>query len=140
LNKTAISISKRNHDVRRAHTASLNVDETQDECGESESREAERSWVGKLAVTGRSVKTWLELSSEGRETRRFAGIHMCQGVSSVVICGMLSGTRWSGAVAIEGSVVMSSGAIFVLLVDVWVCGSRSSHCESLVLTRKGRRI
>jgi hypothetical protein len=106
LNKTAVCIGKGDNNIRCSHTASLNVDEGQDEGSESESRETERSWVAKFAVSGRPVKTWLGLSSKSREARRATGIDVRQWISSIVIRRTLLGRPAVGS-AIVASMIIS---------------------------------
>lgn len=86
----------------------LDVDQGQDEGSESEGAQSQGSWVGEFALSGGFVKTWLELSAESWESSRVAGVHVGEGVSTVVeavSCAIDWGMILSCNVLVEPSVV-----------------------------------
>src|SRR4051812_9868918 len=69
LNKTTISKSKTDNNVRRANIPGTDVDSTQHESSQGESAEAQRRRVTELATLNGLVQTGLELSTKGWERR-----------------------------------------------------------------------
>ena len=67
LDETTITISGGDNDVGRRDVTGFHVDGTQDECGEGESTQAQRSRIAELARVDRLVQTGLELTTEGTE-------------------------------------------------------------------------
>lgn len=68
LNKTTIAESETNDHVGLGNVSSSHVDGAQDKGGEGESGQTKRGRIGKPARFDGFVETWLELSSEGRQT------------------------------------------------------------------------
>jgi hypothetical protein len=109
LNKATISESKADNEVGCSDTTDLNVDEGQHEGGQCESRETERGGVGEFAVGDWLVETWLEFTTEGRETRRVAGVDVGKWVSAIVVGLDLIAGRGGGAVVDSSNVVLDNG-------------------------------
>jgi hypothetical protein len=85
LDKTSIAKSERKDDLGEGHAIDTDVNERQDESRQGESRQTKGRRVGELAVGGRSVQTRLEFTTEGRESRRVASVHVREWVSSIIV-------------------------------------------------------
>lgn len=106
--------------------ASLDVDQGEHKGGEGESAQTQRSRVGDLAIGGRPVETWLELTTESWEARRVTSVEVCQRVAAIAA---VSGSCCVDAVG-SSSVVIDGSAVVNLLVD-WDsvrAGSGGCHC------------
>lgn len=122
LDKTTVCESCSNDDVWSGHTSGTQVDQGQDEGGQSESTETKRSWVGELAVCSASVCSRLELTTEGWQEYGLIGVHVSQWISAVIICSALN----SSSMILLGNAIATSTDRLVG-VDVVVClGGR--HC------------
>merc|ERR1712225_140187 len=129
--QSSVAESKRNNNIGLVNAANSNVDQRQDECGQGESTQSQRSRVGELALSGWLVETGLELSTESWEARTLASVHVSEGVSSIIIA-TLGGVCSSIGGSIDWSMVESRGIpipIVVLLVESWVCCCCGCHCE-----------
>ena len=116
LNKTTISKSKRNDNVRSRNAPRFHVDQRQNKSGESESREAKRRRVGELAVRW-AVETRLKFTTEGSKAEfGVVGSNVRERVASIVVWPPLS-----GAVGAVVCIVDTAG----LLVDAGAALGRS---------------
>ena len=124
LDKTTVGESGTNDERWGGDTASSQVDEGEDEGGQGESGETKRSWVGKLAVGGRLVETWLEFTTKGRKTDRVASVDVGERVSTVVVWLPLLGGVGVGytgmVVTIDAVVVLLNAACIDVVVHVVV--------------------
>lgn len=116
LDETAVSESSANNDVRLRETASSQVDERQDESGQGESAETERSRVGELAALGGLVETGLEFTTEGGKTDGVPSVDVSQRVAAVVVRLALLGVT-GGMVEVVG-VAIDRRRLDRLLVDL----------------------
>lgn len=65
LYNTSITKSQGDDNIGSGDTTSLEVDGGEDKGGQGESTEAERGWVGKLAVLNGAIQTRLEFTTKG---------------------------------------------------------------------------
>ena len=85
LHQSTVTESKRNNQTGRSNVSCLDIDQRQHKCGEGESAETQRRWVGKATVW-RPVETRLELSTERLQTQLWVvGRHVRQGVAAIVV-------------------------------------------------------
>jgi hypothetical protein len=109
LDETTIAECKSNDNVGRADSLGVHIDQREHKCGQGESRETERSWVGELAVRG-PVETGLEFTTEGSKAEIWVvGCNVCKRVAAVVIwCPLL----WDGTIV---GMIESCGAMAFLV-------------------------
>lgn len=107
LDETTITESETDDNVGSSKTTSAHVDGTQDESGEGESAQAERSRVGELAVLDRLVQTGLELTTEGTEAS-VLGIDLGQGPISEASSGASNFVLLGRHLQVDGSSIVSS--------------------------------
>ena len=69
LNKPTVSESKTDDDIRGRDSSSADIDEREHKCRQGESAQSQRSRVGELPLCHWSIRTRLEFTSKGRETR-----------------------------------------------------------------------
>lgn len=98
MNETTITKGQGDDEVGGSNAANLEVDQGEDEGGEGESGQTQRSWVGELAVGDGLVETGLELTTEGGQTRRLVGVGVEEGVSAIIVCADLVAGGGAGAV------------------------------------------
>jgi hypothetical protein len=132
LNETTITKSEGQDDVRGGDIAGAQVNETEDESGEGESAQPQRSWVAELAVLDRTVKTGLELTTEGGKARRATGdmgertIAKASGRGSdlVLLTRHLGGQRRAGVVGVVVVGDIGDGSDILLLSEsvCWLFG------------------
>lgn len=147
LDQTTIAECDGNDDVWFGDTSSLEVDEGEDEGGQRESGETKRSWVGKLALSGWLVKTWLEFTTEGWEACRLASVGVCEWVPSIVIhllamlrsntVAVAVGGRVTVGMAVGMSVGVSVGVAIGVSIGMavgYTIGVAVSHASSMVMS------
>lgn len=109
LNQATITKSETDDDgIDTGQPSSVQVDQTEDERGQGESREAERSRVGEFATFDRLVETRLEFTTKGRKQSAFGSTHVGQRAIAKA-----SGIRGSSLFLVAHA---SSGLVQLLLV------------------------
>lgn len=109
LNKATIAKRKTDDDgIDTRQTPGVQVDQTEDECGQGEGRETERSRVGEFATLDGLVETWLEFTPKGGKHSTFVRTHVSQRAIAEA-----SGIRSSGLFLVAHA---SSGFVELLLV------------------------
>jgi hypothetical protein len=130
LDETTITESETDDDVGSGETASAHVDGAQDESGERESAQAERSRVGELAVHHGLVQTGLELTPEWAKASVLVDVSQrpiaeaSSGASNFVLLGRH--LRMDGNSIVSGR---GSGGADVLLKDAVVGGFGRRHVD-----------
>lgn len=117
LDETTVAESSANNDVRVLKAAGSQVDAGQDESGQGESAETERSRVGELGGR-RLVKTGLEVTTEGRESDRVACIDMGERVATVIVGLALLRARLVGGMVEVVAVTIDARGLHGLLLDL----------------------
>lgn len=107
LDETTITESETDDNVGSSKTTSAHVNGTQDESGEGESAQAERSRVGELAVLDRLVQTGLELTTEGTEAS-VLGVDLGQGPISEARSGASNFVLLGRHLRVDGSFIVDS--------------------------------
>lgn len=120
MNESTISKSESNDEVGRGNATGLEVDQGEHEGGEGESRQAQRSRVGELALGDGLVETGLEFTTEGGKTCRLAGVGVEEGVSAKVVGADLIAV--GGGVGVDG---VDGGLVF----DRYGVGGNVGHCD-----------
>ena len=78
LHQTTVPKGERHHEIRLRNAAGPHVDQTQDEGGQGERAQSQRSGVGELAALDGLVGTRLELTTKGRQEARFGGVDLSE--------------------------------------------------------------
>ncbi len=117
LHQSAVTIGQRNHDIGFGQVTSADVDQGQDEGGEGESAQTQRSWVGELSLCRGSVETRLELTAKGRESSGIPGVEVRQRVAAILMTSLLRAVHRGPG----GCSMISARGSVVLLVEIGVC-------------------
>lgn len=127
LNKATIAKSERNDNVGSLDASSVHVDTRQDERGQGESRETQRSRVGELAVLVGPPSTGLEGTTKGLGV--LAHGHVTE--ISMVVVGEAVARRLE--VGVDG--LLDTVGLLLIRSDVELV----SHCELIVVGSKKDR-
>ena len=135
LDKTAVAVSRRNDNVGHGNTASLKVDEGQEERGQGESAETKWRGVGELAVADISEQTRLEFTTKGRVSTSFGGN---MGQRTVAKCGcplrsLVLLVRHVGRVLVQCSGASMHLSVALLVRVIAAAGVLGSHFCCFVL-------
>lgn len=102
----------------------MQVDERENERGESKGTQTERSWVCEFAIGDGLVGTRLEFTTKGRKTDRVASVDVGQRVATIVIWLALFGMTSRCSVG----VVLVVNAIYRLLsIERLACGRHGAR-------------
>ena len=133
LDETTVTESESDDNVGRGDTASVHVDGAQNEGGEGESAQAERSRVGELAFLDGLVQTGLELTTEGTEAS-LTGIDVSQRPITEASSGASNFVLLSRHLRLNGAIVGSRRrSVAEVLLQSSVVGDFGRHddCEIL---------
>ena len=132
LDKTTITESRTDDNVRLSDVPSTHVDSRKDESSQGESRQAQRSRVGKLALLDRPVQTGLEFTTERRKTS-LSRVDLGQRTvakagSSTGNLVLLGGHHGGSGRTLAGVVDVSLGGSTNVLFDLLVFGRHFGYC------------